>query len=158
MANSKIIEEKLKRFLFLFIDSTGKFIDKLKEKYKWYNLTRIGNCVFLCDGESEPPIVYNRICLGFFFNNKFVPSNLLLKELSNSNTNKAFVDDKGAIKFVYGKKCNFTKKKINLPQKAFLVIYNDACIGFGKINKGKIIPFYDVGFTERLEMKNQLSL
>ena len=154
-----VSEEKLRRFLFLFTDSVSKFIDNLKKKYNFNNLVRIGNCVFLTDNKNtNRPIVYSHICLGFFFNNNLVPSNLLLKELASWETNKVLADVKSALRFVYGKECLYGKKKVITPQKAFLVMFNGVCIGFGKVKREKIYPFYDIGLTERLELDNHLNL
>ncbi len=159
MISKSSSEERLKRFLFLFTDSVSKFIAGLKEKYNFNNIARIENCVFLTDNKSiGKPVVYSHICLGFFFNNNFVPSNLLLRELVSWETNKVVVDDKSALRFIYGKECLYNKKKVVMPQKSFLVLFNDACIGFGRIKKDKVFPFYDIGLTERLELDNHLNL
>ncbi len=159
MAPKSSSEERLKRFLFLFTDSVSKFIAGLKEKYRFNNIVRIENCVFLTDDKNiGKPIVYSHICLGFFFNNNFVPSNLLLKELLSWETNKVLVDDKSALRFIYGNECLYSRKKVVMPQKSFLVMFNDACIGFGRVKRDKVFPFYDIGLTERLELNNHLNL
>ncbi len=157
---SSVLEEKFKEFLFMFIDNRESFVSNLKRKYGFENFLRINNSLFLTNEKviNNSPLSYANLCLGFFIKDKFAPSNVLLKELSDEKTNKVFLDENNAVKFVYGKIVRFSKKKIMMPQKAFLVMQKNKCLGFGKIDKDKVKAFYDIGFTERLELKNHLNL
>ena len=157
---SQVLEEKFKEFLFMFIDNKESFVSNLKQKYGFDNFLRINNSLFLTNEKivNNSPLAYANLCLGFFVKDKFAPSNLLLKEIQNERTNKVFLDETNAVKFVYGKSVKFLKKKVSMPQKAFLVMQKNRCLGFGKIYKDKVKAFYDIGFTERLELKNHLNL
>jgi ribosome biogenesis protein Nip4 len=146
-----------------------EFINGIGAKYELAeeDAAKINTKRFLVNNELKK-FVFNKEKLTYIgkylgkMKKEFLPSSILLEEISAQKLNKVYVDKKTAWLFVCGRdifKRNVLKiEGISEEGSMFLVMFEDRCIGYGKVDmfEGRSIlkNVFDLGDFLRREREN----